>query len=377
MFNFDREKFLDSCRSLGPLSRDLGGAFDFLLGCIEKDDRFPGTDIDRRELAYCLATFWWETAHTMRPIDEHGSDSYFDNRYGPQTGKGQELGNTQPGDGHRFHGRGYVQLTGRNNYGRAGSKLRVDLVANPDQAKEPSLAYQIAIEGMRDGWFTGRKLSQFIRDGANPDYENARTIINDHDNASSIAQLARHFEDALLAASSGIAAPAPPPVVRPSSTVPNGLSEVVNQFGDPRPLVNEKEKWETQALAVVPLTKPLIYAGDPSQPITRVRAHKLLVQHLAETLMACLDAGVPRERLKYGGCYSWRTKRGSSAPSLHTWGIAVDLETAENPLGERWVDDGRRLDPRIIKTFKANSWFWGGDFHGRPDPQHFQWATGV
>lgn len=142
----------------------------------------------------------WETAHTMQPIDEHGGAAYFNKRYGPQTKVGQMLGNTQDGDGARFHGRGYVQLTGRRNYAKAKALTGVDLLNDPDQAKDPAVAYEIATQGMIDGWFTGRKLSQFIKDGQSPDYENARTIINGHDKAANIADIARRFSEVLLAA---------------------------------------------------------------------------------------------------------------------------------------------------------------------------------
>jgi hypothetical protein len=184
------------------LTQDLVEALEFLLGQIEKDPRFPGSDNDRRQLAYCLATFKWETAHTMRPIDEHGGDGYFNKRYGPQTKVGKMLGNTQDGDGARFHGRGYVQLTGRRNYAKAKALTGVDLLNDPDQAKDSAVAYEIATQGMIDGWFTGRKLSQFIKDGESPDYENARTIINGHDKAANIADIARRFSEVLLAAAS-------------------------------------------------------------------------------------------------------------------------------------------------------------------------------
>jgi hypothetical protein len=73
------------------------------------------------------------------------------------------------------------------------------LLKEPDRAKNPEVAYQIAIQGMKDGWFTGRKLGQFIKDGQ-ADYENARTIINGHDKAQTIADIARRFNEVLLSA---------------------------------------------------------------------------------------------------------------------------------------------------------------------------------
>jgi hypothetical protein len=201
MFKIDRKLFFDNYRNrFGPLTQELVAALEFLLGQVEQDSRFAGGETDRRKLAYCLATFKWETAHTMSPIDEHGGPKYFNSRYGPQTKVGKMLGNKQVGDGALFHGRGYVQLTGRNNYAKAKALTKVDLIADPDRAKEPELAYQIAIQGMIDGWFTGRKLSQFIKDGQSPDYENARTIINGHDKAANIADIARRFSEVLLAA---------------------------------------------------------------------------------------------------------------------------------------------------------------------------------
>lgn len=201
MFTFDHKNFFDGYRTrFGALTQDLVDAIEVLLTLIEKDNRFSGSETDRRQLAYCLATFKWETAHTMKPIDEHGSDAYFNSRYGPQTRVGKTLGNTQPGDGALFHGRGYVQVTGRRNYTKAKTLTGVDLLTDPDRAKTPELAYEIAIQGMKDGWFTGKKLGNFIKDGAPPDYENARTIINGHDKAQLIADIARRFDEVLIAA---------------------------------------------------------------------------------------------------------------------------------------------------------------------------------
>lgn len=57
-------------------------------------------------------------------------------------------GNSQPGDGYRFRGRGFIQLTGRDNYKSMSDKLldrSIDLVADPDRAAEPDIAARIAV----------------------------------------------------------------------------------------------------------------------------------------------------------------------------------------------------------------------------------------
>ena len=197
MLVFDRKKLLSGYVSrFGPLTDNLADAFRFLLDQIEKDSRFENTETDRRQLAYCMATFKWETAHTMHPIDEFGGDPYFNKRYGPTTSVGKMLGNIKTGDGALYHGRGYVQITGRRNYTKAKSLMGIDLVNQPDRAKEPEVAYYIAVQGMKDGWFTGKKLSHFINNDK-ADFENARTIINGHDKADIIANIARRYSEIL------------------------------------------------------------------------------------------------------------------------------------------------------------------------------------
>lgn len=144
--------------------------------------------------AYMLATTFHETAATMLPITERGPKAYFD-KYNAGTRIGKRLGNTESGDGYLYRGRGYVQLTGRANYAKAGAKLGVLLEQSPDLALDPHIAGKIMVIGMTEGWFTGKKLADYLPG----DYAGARRIINGTDKAQTIAGYARLFEAALAA----------------------------------------------------------------------------------------------------------------------------------------------------------------------------------
>ena len=69
----------------------------------------------------------------------------------------EDLGNTEPGDGYRFRGRGYVQLTGRSNYATYGQKIRVDLISLPNAAAEPLIAARLLARFLADHEFLIRK----------------------------------------------------------------------------------------------------------------------------------------------------------------------------------------------------------------------------
>ena len=155
--------------------------------------------------AYALATAFLETAGTMHPIKEYGGDRYFFKMYdigGARPGVARALGNTTPGDGVKFAGRGYVQLTGRNNYKRAGGKLGLDLLLMPDAAMLPAAAARIMRAGMDEGWFTSRRFSSYLPANGRADraaFVQARRIINGQDRAGDIAGFALKFQTALEA----------------------------------------------------------------------------------------------------------------------------------------------------------------------------------
>lgn len=161
--------------------------------------------------AYMLATAYHETAHTMQPIKEFGSADYFRKMYdknGDRPHVARDLGNTVAGDGAKFAGRGYVQITGRRNYADWSKRLGVDLLKEPDKALDPDIALRILMEGSELGTFTEgkHKLADYLT-AATRDYRNARRIINGIDKAAKIAGYAVRFEEALLAAGYGQEAP--------------------------------------------------------------------------------------------------------------------------------------------------------------------------
>jgi hypothetical protein len=162
---------------------------------------------DKQQLAYLLATAFHETARTMQPIMEMGGDAYLRAKpYWP------------------FVGRGYVQLTWATGYKNADAKLGLGgkLIANPDMAMQPDIAAKIIVRGMASGWFTGKKLSDFISNG-NADYVGARSIVNGSDRAVLIAGYAAQFEIALTKAGYGAApqmAPFPPTPLPTSKPIP-------------------------------------------------------------------------------------------------------------------------------------------------------------
>ena len=100
-----------------------------------------------------IATIRAETEGFL-PIDE-GISAFNTRRkpfdlYEPGTQVATDLGNTQPGDGARFKGRGYIQLTGRDNYQRIGRQVGVDLVGQPQIANDPGIAGLILAQFLKN-----------------------------------------------------------------------------------------------------------------------------------------------------------------------------------------------------------------------------------
>jgi hypothetical protein len=105
----------------------------------------------------------------------------------------------------------------------------------------------------------------------------------------------------------------------------------------------------------------------------QVTCHRVMLPQLRAALQAVVDAGLASaiDPADFGGCYSPRfierdPRRGLS---LHTWGIAVDLNVSGNQVGTPGT-----MDPRVVRIFESWGFAWGGRW-SRPDPMHFELAA--
>ncbi len=167
---------------------------------------------DVRTIAYILVTASWESlmGFDMYENAPRNADPvvYFNKKYANSDGNGD----VASGDGYRFRGRGFVQLTKRGNYARATKRLKemdfkVDgahpnLLENPDLvAENKPLAALILVFGMKEGWFSGvgfdtdRKTfpKSKIMPNGQVDFNEARWIVNGND-AKSKAPMAKAAE---------------------------------------------------------------------------------------------------------------------------------------------------------------------------------------
>jgi hypothetical protein len=90
-----------------------------------------------------------------------------------------------------------------------------------------------------------------------------------------------------------------------------------------------------------------------------------------ESIFDCIERANLLSKIRtYDGCYVPRHKMRNPAKnlSLHSWGIAVDLNASTNRYGTKGD-----IDPGVIEIFAAHGFFWGGNFR---DPMHFQYAVG-
>ena len=158
--SMSRRNFMKGAAAAGAMAATGANAMQYKPQPEEYNVLSPNTDnelvlqkvarhsgLKGSELAQFLGQMKHESWDFSKMSEKPKFKDYFahkyDIRYAPKTAR--MLGNNKPGDGERYHGRGYVQLTGRDNYRMAGEAIGVDLVNHPELAAKPDVAAKIAL----------------------------------------------------------------------------------------------------------------------------------------------------------------------------------------------------------------------------------------
>jgi hypothetical protein len=150
-------------------------------------------------------------------------------------------------------------------------------------------------------------------------------------------------------------------------------SECLEEFGNP-----SEPGWTSQWL--VPIATPFQMHMDEI-PIKSIKVNRIAAASLSRVLTNIWNAcghnintvnkcgcGV------YSGCWAVRPIRGGRSPSMHSFGLAIDINAPANGLAEPVSRTIFKPDSLVVKAFKQEGWVWGGDWRGRRDAMHFQAA---
>ena len=90
---------------------------------------------------------------------------------------------------------------------------------------------------------------------------------------------------------------------------------------------------------------------------------------LEAALTNIVTRGLVDQLRSWDGCFNIRPMRGGTNYSLHSWGVAIDINAATNRMGT--IGD---MSGEMVACWTDAGWDWGGDWD-RPDPMHYQLRT--
>lgn len=226
---FNRLRTVDNIFTNGRISQpQVDGINPIILTCQHLGVANP------HYVANILAQVYHETGGYMSPVKEtvfgshtnkNPSDATVIQRLDNAYARGQLPWVSKPYWRDGWFGRGMVQITHKDNYKRLGDRLGIDLVGNRDLALNPQVSASIAVVGMMEGIFTGKKLLDYNFPQAlhNSPPTNPRRIINGQDGTDDkVARYHIAFHTALTAAGYG-STPTPAPAPKPA---PDPVPEV-------------------------------------------------------------------------------------------------------------------------------------------------------
>ena len=134
--------------------------------------------------------------------------------------------------------------------------------------------------------------------------------------------------------------------------------DCLDRFGEPTPDFERKNM-------IVFITPDDLHNAIRPLP-AKIYMNRALAEPFQNALTALIEAGAADEINEWGGCFNIRKMRGSNQPSIHSWGIAIDINVSTNQLGQE-----PQLSDTVVQAFTDNGFDWGGDW-ARKDGMHFQ-----
>lgn len=156
-------------------------------------------------------------------------------------------------------------------------------------------------------------------------------------------------------------------------------SDVDSFYGNPRGQNGlASKKWESENLVYISTPWKLVTAWDAS-PVKRIRVHQKCADSLSRVFADLWNAAEQKQATieawglhLFAGAYSFRAMRNSTRLSMHSWGCAIDFDSARNALGDHHPHFAT-LQP-VLDAFAKEGWTWGGAWK-KPDGMHWQAAS--
>jgi len=152
---------------------------------------------------------------------------------------------------------------------------------------------------------------------------------------------------------------------------------LIKFFGDPRGSNGQvSKKWYAENIVKWTPPYPMFYSDGKRTPLKTMLLHKKVVDVFTAAFTDVKNNFTPQEIKELhldvsGGTFNYRLMRGGSRLSVHSWGIAIDMDPARNPWPAKWHEG--MLNREFADILMKHGLWWRG-LPGDNDPMHFQCA---
>lgn len=155
---------------------------------------------------------------------------------------------------------------------------------------------------------------------------------------------------------------------------PRNIDDCIRRYGPVSANPEGGILWKAAPDWVKPFPVPdqIVMRNIFGKPVYRIFCNIDIHKSLDLAFKNLIMSGTHMELNTFDGCFNVRWVRGMpGVPSYHCWGIALDFNAKENPLGSKgkWSEN-------FLLAWELAGFEWGGNFKSRPDPMHWQWVLG-